>query len=278
MSPRSVRKSTSRTLSEALKKITQSVKITRVFEEAALTRVKIKLRHPKTKNIEAIIVESDDYTQTIAIKIADRNDRKALMRLLTEEGSPKNEGADRLTQEFGRASTPLTFQISLKNSNTYLFQAALDMEQENALFDCPKALFLVQRRKFYRFKIPAAYEMWVTIPHPRIAPSKLRVRLEDISMGEIAIEMHHALTRYLKPEHTLEHCTLKLRGQEICFKLVVRSIRKSSDQSKRAKNDVVGCEFKDLPDEARMIIESFMLEQIVQLESGSISLYEGDFV
>lgn len=277
MKARTSRHSTPRLLNEALKKIEDPLKITRIFDEAATTRIRLKLRHPKIGNIEAVVVESKDYSQVIRVQIDDRGDRNHLVRLLTQDDPQQQHGPDAIVRDRLIAPLPLTFHLNLKNSNTYLFQAVLGLDGDTTIFFTPKTLFLVQRRKFYRLKIPTAYEMWVKIPNPRSARSTVKVRLDDISMGGVGLEMSGAYSDYLKPDEMLKTCKVTVRGYELSFDLVVRSIRKSTDPSKPVKTYVVGCEFANLSSDARDAIETYMLEHIVQLRSGSINLYEGDF-
>lgn len=273
---------TPKPLTEALKKIDDPRKIAAIFEEAVASRARLKVRHPKTDNTDLTFVESTDYSKQVGIKFVHHSDQDALISLLTPSDliEEANVAAKKKPNDKGVTllPTPLTFSLSMRNSNTFLFQSTIAIENGQITFTTPTSLFLVQRRKYYRFTIPTAYEMWASIPNPRMQRASLRVRLIDISMGGLALEMSGAYAGSLKENAVLQKCQLSIRGDTLQFDLVVRSVRKVNDPEKPANTRVVGCEFNGLSDDVRQSVESFLLEKIVQLQSGSIGLYEGDFV
>lgn len=119
-------------------------------------------------------------------------------------------------------------------------------------FACPipETLLWVQRREFYRVKVPLSETVF--IEHENEAGKKLRYTVIDISVGGVAIKDFNAA---LEPGDILHNCKLVLGDQaEGIVDLEIRDeIPLDKDNGKRC-----GCMFLNLPGELEIEVQRFI--------------------
>ncbi|WP_031433583.1 flagellar brake protein [Methylomarinum vadi] len=114
----------------------------------------------------------------------------------------------------------------------------------------PDAIFWMQRRKFYRLKVPLAHNSYCAIGFTNEEDNSekiIRFKLMDISISGFAIINEQLkLSKDLIPTAEFENCTLHLHdGEEENVSFVIKN-KFNLNPDKPDKGQRIGCEFTEI--------------------------------
>jgi c-di-GMP-binding flagellar brake protein YcgR len=123
----------------------------------------------------------------------------------------------------------------------------------------PASLLRLQRRNFYRVKVPLSRPVACRVPHPGRPDARLDLKVLDLSVGGLALLVSpHEFDR--EPGGTIDDCRIALPEQgDFTARLEVRNAELLADRGRHALKRL-GCRFLDLPVQVAGRIQRYILQ------------------
>lgn len=102
--------------------------------------------------------------------------------------SPESFTTHGILLESVQLPLPIKFTVFIRDQPVICYECDLiEVKGDLLQFKTPEKMFFLQRRKSRRYRVPAAYEVWVEHFDPHYNRRLVRHRLYDISSGGISI-------------------------------------------------------------------------------------------
>lgn len=225
---------------------------------------KYLLRHPR--DIRQVLQSLVDKRALISAHVTPRGHTfpTALIGLSDDDDSllfdgSINEGINRSIEDAGQVicvsqlervhvQFPLSGCVRTVIDGQVAFQAAL-----------PDRLMRLQRREFYRLRVPVAHPVLCAIPFNvgEDVPHWVDMRVLDISGGGIAVEVPADRPEF-RPFREYEDCRLKLPDADpLPVRLMIKNLFRQSQPNGR-ETLRAGCQFTDLPRGGDAVIQRYI--------------------
>jgi c-di-GMP-binding flagellar brake protein YcgR len=148
------------------------------------------------------------------------------------------------------------------------FQAAFRQAQRHGTawrvaLALPERIHRLQRRHFYRIKIPLDAPLFVTIPPSRDNPKRtreLRANLIDVSMGGVCFDLLPSASVKMEPGQSLKDCKVDLGLSQILH-LDLSVIRKTRGEATSGTPTRFSCLIEAIDHHSQALLKTYMDER-----------------
>jgi c-di-GMP-binding flagellar brake protein YcgR len=165
------------------------------------------------------------------------------------------------------------FSVFIREQPVICFETSVTEMKDGELRGLnPEKMFFLQRRQSRRYRVPAAYEIFVELLDPHYQNRHLKLRLFDISMGGISILVSTGESRFYNAGHSFAPAYITLGNQKLTVNFEVRVVGKNLVQLGEIRGYLVGCQFGKLDPEVEQAIEVFIEEGFIKGKTGRQTL------
>jgi hypothetical protein len=167
----------------------------------------------------------------------------------------------------------LRFSVFIKEQPVICFEAEV-AECDLQFLHCknPDKMFFIQRRSSRRYRVPAAYELWVEMQDPHYNKRWVKQRLFDISSGGISFLVGIGESRFYTTGLQMHPAYISLKGQRYIVGLEVRVNGKEIVRLGDSNGIVVGCQFVKVDQPTQEAIDLYVEEGFIKGKTGRHSL------
>ena len=172
-------------------------------------------------------------------------------------------------------SVPLTvkFTVFIKDQPVLCFEAELiEIKGDRLKFKTPEKMFFLQRRKSRRYKVPAAYEIFVEHFDPHYERRLVQHKLYDISIGGLSFLVGAGESRFYLPGLKLNPVYVGLKGERHTLSLEVRVAGKELLRQGDTTGVLIGLRFEKIDLKTLDVIDAFVQEGMIRGQTGKTTL------
>lgn len=212
---------------------------------------------------------------------ADQDGKKSFWIEINTESFTANEAlletvlgkADSAGHVTAQAPFHLKFSVFIREQPVICFEAEF-IERKNFKlhFKNPEKMFFLQRRLSKRYRVPAAYEIWIEHTDPHYKARTVKHRLFDLSSGGVSFLVGAGESRFFSPGLKLEPVIFTLKNQKISCEVTVRVVGRELVRLGELNGILIGCQFKELDRISLNLIEDYIEDGFARGQTGRTQL------
>ena len=167
----------------------------------------------------------------------------------------------------------LKFNVYIKEQPVICFETDLvEVKGDFLRFKTPEKMFFLQRRKHRRYKVPAAYEIFVEHFDPHYDRRMVRHKLFDIGSGGLSFLVGSGESRFYMPGLRLNPVYVSFKGEKHTFSLEVRVAGRDLIRQGDTTGVLVGLRFDKIDSKTQDAVEDFINEGMARGQTGRTEL------